>query len=540
MRFEDVHLNDALGAILAHSVKTPEGRIKKGTRLKEDHLATMRDCGIQSIAAAILDTDDILEDEAATRLVDALCGDDLKPGEAATGRANLHCARDGVLLIDHGRINRINMLDERITIATLPPWATVVPGQLAATVKIIPYAVPEYILDQALAIAKADTPALRVASFSGKQCALVMTRLSEADDKLLQKGKQATTQRLSRFGSTINREVTVNHTVEGLATALAELALEKPELILVLGATAIADRNDVVPSAVVAAGGRVEQFGMPVDPGNLLLLGRIDTSLVVGVPGCARSPKLNGFDWVLERLHANLDITSRDIAMMGVGGLLKEIPSRPQPREQSDVVRAGASRKVYAVVLAAGQSRRMGKQNKLLVHWHGKALIDHVLDALEQTSLAGICVVTGHESADVRQALSGRNILLTENPAYATGLSSSLKAGVSALPEDADAAMVCLADMPLLSSSDLGSLVDAWTQSPSDTICVPLFEGKYGNPVLWPRRYFGEIMELAGDAGARSLIGLHNDNVLTVPVSSEAVLVDVDTLSALRDLDKKR
>lgn len=540
MKFDDIKVDEALGAILAHSLKTPEGRLGKGTRLDENHLKALRASGYETVTVGVPGADDILEDEAAARLAAALCGDGLKTSEATTGRANLHSARDGLFLVDHDRIHRINMLDERITVSTLEPWATVAPGQLTTTVKIIPYAVPEHILNQAIQIAKPGGQALRVASFAGKRAALVMTRLSQADDKLLAKGKRATSERLSRFASTIDHEVTVSHDVDTLAGALRTLANQAPELIFILGATAIVDRGDVVPSAVAKAGGRIEQFGMPVDPGNLLLLGRIGKSRIIGIPGCARSPKLNGFDWVLERLHAGLEITSRDIAHMGVGGLLKEIPSRPQPRETIRPIESKTNRNVHAIVLAAGQSRRMGKQNKLLARWHGKALIGHVIDALEQTPLAGITVVTGHEAADVRGELVGRSVRLIDNPAFATGLSSSLKAGIAALPSDADAVLVCLADMPLLSPQILNTLVGAWQASSGDTICVPLFDGKYGNPVLWPRSYFSEILELAGDAGARSLIGLHADNVLTVPVASDAVLIDVDTIGALQELEERQ
>lgn len=540
MKFGDIKVSEALGAILAHSLKLPSGRLKKGMRLDEAHIEALRAYGIETVTAGVPDADDVLEDEAAARLATALCGEGLKAGDATTGRANLHSSRDGLFLVDQDCIDRINMLDERITVATLEPWAVVAPGQLTTTVKIIPYAVPANILQQAAQIAEIGAASLSVTSFTGKSTALVMTRLSEADNKLLTKGKNATGQRLSRFGSTIDHEVTVDHAAEPLTDVLRNLANQAPELILILGATAIVDRGDVVPTAVVEAGGTIEQFGMPVDPGNLLLLGRIGNSTVVGIPGCARSPKLNGFDWVLERLHAGLDITSTDIAKMGVGGLLKEIPSRPQPREAARDIGRETDRNVYAIVLAAGQSRRMGKQNKLLARWQGKALISHVIDALEQTSLAGICVVTGHEAEGIHNELAGRDITLVDNPAFATGLSSSLKVGISALPNDADAALVCLADMPLLNPDILNTLVETWAQSTGNTICVPLFNGRYGNPVLWPRRYFGEIMELAGDAGARSIIGLHSDNVLTVPVASDAVLIDVDTPTALQELDRSR
>lgn len=537
MIFGDTPLSEAAGTILAHSLKIKSGVIKKGTRLTDANLTSLKEAGYNEIVVARLEPGDIPEDEAAARLARALCGYGLARADASTGRANIHSARDGVLLIDYDRINRINILDERITVATLEPFAAMSPRQLAATVKIIPYAVPEFVLNQAMEITKNTTPVLRVKDFRKKKIALVMSRLSDGDNKLLEKGKRATAERLARFGSSIDSEITVSHTVKEIAKALVELSAGNPDLILVLGATAIADRSDVVPSAVTEAGGKIEQFGMPVDPGNLLLLGQIGEIKVVGIPGCARSPKLNGFDWVLERLHADLTITSRDIARMGVGGLLKEIPSRPQPREaDKSNAKKKSNRKVYGLILAAGQSRRMGKDNKLLSTLGEKPLIKHVADALTATSVEGVYVVTGHESTKIEKELSGKLIQFVHNPLFASGLSSTLKKGVAALPEDADGVLVCLGDMPLTGSEVLEALINTFNEAPSESICIPTFEGKNGNPVLWPRSCFSEIMELEGDVGARALIGLHADIVEHVPVDNPSIFIDVDTASDLRQL----
>lgn len=537
MKFGDLPLSQADGAILAHSLKLKSGVVKKGMRLTRSHLALLKEAGYEEVLAARLDPDDIPENEAAARLADALCGYGLKRAESSTGRANIHSTRDGLLLIDYDRVNRINIIDERITIATLEPFTSVSPGQLAATIKIIPYAVPEFILSDTIELTESLEPVLRVKNFRPKKTALLMSSLPGADGKLLEKGKRATAERLARFGSAIDSERTVPHNVKAIAGALVELSEDHPDLILILGATAIADRSDVVPSALIEAGGEIEQFGMPVDPGNLLLLGAIGQTRIVGIPGCARSPKLNGFDWVLERIHADLTITSRDIARMGVGGLLKEIPSRPQPREAPLAAVPAAQRKVYGLVLAAGQSRRMGEDNKLLVTLGNKSLIRHVTDALKAASVEGIFVVTGHERGKIETELAGHNFQFVHNPLYAAGLSSTLKTGIAALPADADGVLVCLGDMPLTGSDVLNALITAFGEAPGATICVPTYHGKNGNPVLWPRSCFSEIMELQGDVGARSLIGLHAETVVKVPVRSDSILIDVDTPGDLRTLN---
>src|SRR5690606_28542062 len=119
----------------------------------------------------------------------------------------------------------------------------------------------------------------------------------------------------------------------------------------------IVDRNDVIGAGIVAAGGRLERLGMPVDPGNLLLIGELDGVPAIGIPSCAASPALNGFDWVLERVLAGRTPDSAAIARMGVGGLLKEIASRPQPRVGRDAPDDGTKRraaKISCLVLAGG------------------------------------------------------------------------------------------------------------------------------------------------------------------------------------------
>jgi molybdenum cofactor cytidylyltransferase len=144
------------------------------------------------------------------------------------------------------------------------------------------------------------------------------------------KGRRAIAARLDRLGVALTPPVEVAHRIEALAAAIAAAP---GELVLVLTASATSDPADVAPAALRLAGGRVDRVGMPVDPGNLLFLGALGERPVVGLPGCARSPALNGADWVMERLICGIPVSAADIAGMGVGGLLAEIPTRPRPRE---------------------------------------------------------------------------------------------------------------------------------------------------------------------------------------------------------------
>jgi molybdenum cofactor cytidylyltransferase len=307
------------------------------------------------------------------------------------------------------------------------------------------------------------------------------------------------------------------------------------DLVLIAGASAITDRRDVLPAAIEQAGGIVEHFGMPVDPGNLLLLARLHERPVLGLPGCARSPKLNGFDWVLQRLFAGLDVRQDDIMGMGVGGLLTEIPSRPQPRDRKISARGD---RIVGVLLAAGQSTRMGRANKLLAEIDGKAMVLHAVDAMLGSKVDQVILVTGHEADQVREALGDRRLTIVHNPDYAEGLSTSLRTALDALPDDAGGFLVGLGDMPRLRSADLDRLIAAFNPLEGRSICVPVVNGKRGNPVLFSTEYVKEMREIEGDVGARHLIGLHAEHVCEIEMDDEASLIDVDTKEALAALSK--
>jgi molybdenum cofactor cytidylyltransferase len=322
----------------------------------------------------------------------------------------------------------------------------------------------------------------------------------------------------------------VPHETGALAAAITEVLDAGAELVIVFGASAIADTRDVIPAAIEAVGGRIGHFGMPVDPGNLLLIAQARGRPVLGAPGCARSPKENGFDWVLMRLLAGLEVSREDIIGMGVGGLLMEIVTRPQPRE---ALPAADGRRVAAIVLAAGRSTRMGGPNKLLAEIGGRPLVRIVAEQALASRAAPVIVVTGHERAKVEAALAGLKLRLVHNPDYAAGLSTSLKAGLAALPPHVDGAIVCLGDMPQVTAALIDRLAEAFDPERGALVVVPTIEGKRGNPVVWSRRFFPDLMALEGDVGARHLIATYADVVAEVPVEDAAALTDVDTPDAL-------
>jgi molybdenum cofactor cytidylyltransferase len=272
---------------------------------------------------------------------------------------------------------------------------------------------------------------------------------------------------------------------------------------------------------------------MPVDPGNLMLVGRIAGQPVVGAPGCARSPKENGFDWVLMRLLAGLPVTRADITGMGVGGLLMEIVTRPQPRAEEPPKAPKKQQHVAAVVLAAGRSTRMGAVNKLIAEIGGKPLVRIAAEQALASRASPVIVVTGHERDKVEAALADLPVRVVHNPDYADGLGTSLKTGIAAVPADADGAIICLGDMPQVDARLIDKLLAAFDPEKGALVVVPSIEGRRGNPVVWSRRFFPDLMAVQGDIGARHIIASYVEAVVEVPVAGDAALTDVDTPESL-------
>jgi molybdenum cofactor cytidylyltransferase len=534
MKFGRIPVSGALGALLAHSLQTRSGILKKGRKLTADDVARLSEAGLSEVVAARLEPRDIGEDEAAARVAQAIAGAMVRVAEPFTGRSNLFAAAPGLALIDAGRIDAVNRIDEALTVATLPAFERVAAGEMLATVKIITFAVSEATVASARRVAEGG---VSVVPFAPKRAGLVLTRFASTKPGLLDKRRRVMAERLAAAGSELAETVVVAHETDAVRSAIHSLGERGCDPILVFAASAIVDRGDVIPAAVEAAGGRVVHLGMPVDPGNLLMMARLGTTDVIGVPSCAGSPKRNGFDWVLERRLAGLEVAGSDISRMGVGGLLKEIVTRPQPRDEQAVGPAPRREaQIGCIVLAAGRSTRMGAANKLLASLSGRPMIRHVVETALASRARPVVVVTGHEADRVEAALAGLDVELVHNSRFAAGLSSSLGTGLDALPENLDGAMVVLGDMPLLRGDHLDRLIAAFAPKEGRSIVVPVFEGRRGNPVLWGADYFASMRRLEGDAGAKRLIAEHADQLVEVDLGSDAVVTDIDTPQALADL----
>ena len=339
MKFGPVPLAEAEGKILGHNVADDAGkrRLRKGKPLRAEDVSVLRELGRSMVYVAELEPGDVDENTAANRVAHLCLGRGLRLSGAAAGRINLIATVLGLVRIDVGQLRRLNE-GEGLTVASLGQHAVVRPGQTVATVKVIPYAVPESVVAALIGQAgRPLLPSLNVDELASKRVGLILSGspsvrgpLSESFFPLVE--------RVRALGSDVVEQDYVDVGVESGEQALAE-ALERQrdmgvEVILFAGETAVMDRHDITPRAVERAGGRVEVVGAPVDPGNLLMLAYLNDIPILGAPGCARSRKMNVIDWVLPRLLAGDRLTREDIIKLGPGGLLEDVPERPLPRSR--------------------------------------------------------------------------------------------------------------------------------------------------------------------------------------------------------------
>ena len=520
-------------SILAHTLKLPQKTIKKGSILSNTELELIAQANIEKIWVAKLEENDLHENEAATNLANALCNEQCIADVAFTGRVNLFSTISGIFCPNIDIINSFNRIDPAITLATLQSFTSVPTNKMVATVKIIPFAVNNQLVQNALELLDTNKTVLEIAPYKSHKIGVISTLLPSLKESVINKTIKTLELRLKGTNSTIDWDLRIPHTIDDLAKNIAFLRDQNADLIVIFGASAITDKADVIPVAIEKSGGMVRHFGLPVDPGNLLLLAELNDTKIIGAPGCARSPKENGFDWVLHRTLAGIEIESSMLTGLGVGGLLMDIMSRPVPRQGSE--KNIENPKVAAIVLAAGKSSRMGETNKLLAKINEKPLVRISVESVLNSKVDSVTVVTGHMAEDISKTLSGLNINILKNESYKAGLSTSLAMGIQSLPTDVDAVLIVLADMPFIETHLIDKILNAYNPALGDFIIVPTAEGKRGNPVLWSRRYFDELCQIEGDIGARALIESNSESVLEVELGESARL-DVDTPEQLKRL----
>ncbi|CAI07278.1 NTP transferase domain-containing protein [Aromatoleum aromaticum] len=537
MIFGEFDTDAAAGVMLAHTLKVGGRTLKKGRTLAAADLAWLRDAGINTVLGARLAPGDVAEDAAAAQIAALLTGADTNAATRPpyTGRCNLHASLRGIVQVDRERIDRLNLLDEAVAIGTLPQHAVARAGQVVATVKIIPFAVPARLIDACREIASAG-PLLRVAELKPHRVALILSELPGMKESVFAGTVAATRHRLDALGSRLALVLRCAHERAALEAMVRQALAAGCDLVLVSGATVAKDRHDIAPAAVTAAGGRIDHFGMPVEPGNMLVLAHLGSVPVVIMPGCGRSRRTNGLDWVLQRLLAGLVPTREDIMRLGVGGLIRSPleaeDDAAEDAEDGDGESSAAPRRpgaprVAALVLAAGRSSRMGAPNKLLIEVGGVPMVLRAVNAARASCAESVTVVVGHEAEAVGTVLAASGATLVDNPDHAQGMSSSLRHGIAALPDDIDAVIVLLGDMPRITAEHVDRVIAAFDPA-APSIVTPEKDGRRGNPILWPREFFAAMAGICGDQGARGLIEHNADRVKRIAIDDDAIFVDVD------------
>ncbi|MCP5215789.1 MAG: NTP transferase domain-containing protein [Pseudomonadales bacterium] len=524
---------EALGVILAHTLRLDAVTLKKGTELNAEHLLLLEQAKVEFVTGVRLEPGDVDEDTAAEQIAKQLAGLHLNIGKPIAGRCNLYAKQHGLTQIDSAKINAINLSDGAIAIATLPNSAEAHADQAVASIKIIPFAVSERLLEHCLNILADEKPAIEVMPFQPHHGALILTKSAALKESVLDSTFEVTQGRMRAYDSQVVFHQRCEHKIDEISAALKQALTQGCNPIMVCGAGITVDIGDVIPTAIKECGGEIVQFGMPVEPGNMLLLAKLGKTNIINLPGCSRSPKLNGLDWVLQRILAGIEVKPEHIMAMGVGGLIKDVAHSERRHRRAVQPKHQSKPRIAAIILAAGSSRRMGEQNKLLSQVKGVPMVVSVANAALASNVESITLVTGHESEALETLLAGRNLKFVHNPDYNSGIASSVKIGIASLSDEVDGAIVLLGDMPFVTKSQINELIAEFDPVLERDIVMPVKDGRRGNPVLWSRRYFPAMQKLTGDTGAKTILKEYAANVWEVPISDESIFADIDTQEEL-------
>ncbi|MEA4907024.1 MAG: hypothetical protein VB089_05365 [Anaerolineaceae bacterium] len=327
MKFSAVPLEQAEGQILAHNIPRVGHHppLRKGSAIRGEDVAALREQGLQAVYTAALEPGDVGEDQAAAHIARAAAGQGVVLKGSAAGKASLAAAEGGVLWIDVARLECLNGI-EGVAFATRRTHSRVEAGQLAATVKIVPYALREETVQRAVEMAHTPAPLLQVYPLAPRRVVFVFSGSPAARSRLERAFTAPLCQRVERAGSQVTGAAFIPLCGVEDELRLGETFVEHigqgAELIVLISETSTMDYHDVLPRAVQWAGGDVLCLGVPVDPGNLLTIATLRGVPLLAVPGCARSSRENVVDLVLPALLSGAPLTRQDIARLGHGGLL--------------------------------------------------------------------------------------------------------------------------------------------------------------------------------------------------------------------------
>lgn len=536
MIFGSFNCADAEGIILAHTMQTQEGKLQKGLCLTSTNTRQLEQAGYCTITGTKLNKTDVRENDAARQLANLIAGKNVRIGEPTGGRCRLYATKAGLAQINKPLIDAINQFSGNIAIATLNELASTKESQAVASIKVLPFAIEQQEMKAYNELFSHYKSGVALSSFQALNVVLLQTGSTSTKYSLQTKARRVTQQRIEHLGGTLLTEFRCQHSSAEIENIINDIVKLAPDLIIIAGEKATVDKKDVIPQAITNVGGAIDHFGMPAEPGNLLLLAHIDKCAIIVQPGCARTVHANGVDVILPRIFAGLELNKNDIMLMGVGGLLKDQREVPSWCQQPITTQKTHSR-VGALILAAGRSTRMGSSNKLLAPLAGQPMVSHVIAAAKNANLATITLITGHDSDKMDQLFAHEQINIIYNPDYASGMASSLRRGLTTIDKNIDAVLVLLGDMPFVSTKVINSLVEAFYAAHNVgnglDIVAPMYGNKRGNPVLWSVRYLDELRAIKGDTGGRYLLNKYAHRVAIVATEEDGSIIDIDTPQVL-------
>jgi len=323
MIFKIISSKDANKCILAHSIKLNNFSLKKGKILNEEDIYMLIKNKIENIYVAIKGKEDYSENLSAKKIAKHISSFEFYEPEVNNGRADLFAKTSGMLKVNNQKLFEINSIFPEIAVCTLKNYSIIKKGQLVGNVKILPYAIKKFKVDKILK----DNNLKKIFQVSKVKISKIAIIFTSNNISLLKKKKilTAVNSRLKNFNLVVNFEEVCKHNHKDLSNRIQKVMKKNPDLLLIYGESSISDLNDVVPRAVLDSKGKVLSSLLPTDPGNLLLVGSIQKTPLIGVPGCAKSIKRNGFDDVLERLCHGETFTKRKLLDLAEGGLYKTI-----------------------------------------------------------------------------------------------------------------------------------------------------------------------------------------------------------------------
>ena len=537
MKIFEKSIQKTFGYLLMHSVFLKDGRIRKGKIIDQDDIRMMEKSNISKVYVGEFEEGDISENSASSLIAKAIAKSQFSISPTLSGKTNITSTADGLIEIDEEKVTKLNSLSPNIAVSTLNNHDVVYRGDHIISIKIISYVISSSDLKKIINFLKKNK-IIKLKNFTSMRFGVIYTTAKNEKRSLVEKTKKSIKSRISDYNSTIMHESVIPHDYGSLKAKIEQLIESDINCILLFLSTSITDVNDIVPSVINNLGGAVKSFGMPVDPGNLTLSGKINEVDIIAAAGSARSDTLNGLDWHLNCIHANIAVTQAMVNSLGVGGLLKDIDFAVKRKRVSKTIDTKKSN-IAAVVLCAGESKRMGSKNKLLLKVEGKTLIKNYIDNISKSNVSEIVIVTGHQSSEIEKELDGYDLKFIYNEKYREGMSTSLNTGINSLSKNINAAIICLPDMPMIGIYEINKLIEYYNPKIGHEICVATYNDQRGNPVLWDKKYFKKLMQITGDKGGRYLLPKFLDKSVEVKLG-EAVAFDVDNESSYKIINTKK